>query len=825
MSTELQSPGELSDTSDAAAEGEASPKSLVAIPRAAAAWAAGHRLQAILVGVACVLSVGGLAVAWTAMTAPPETVEETVTLEMALEALDRGEYAAAQELARRVQDEGQLPAEEYGGPAFVLGAAAAYQAEHAWQREKSKQYLVASRYLEEADRRGFPPGRRAEGLYLWGKSLYMAGQMSACRPALQEALKADRGKETEIHRFLAGAYLGDARPNIEMALTENARFLADGRLPPTPRYQGLVQRAQILLRQGKLKACTATLDEVPQQSPVYAEALAVRGQVFIEEARALVKQSDGSHEAKADVQQKYQAAIDTLRAAESRDSLTAQATSKAMYLTGVCLQEMGDNRAALAQFERTRALHGDTPEAQAAAFYAADLLRETGRDADAVTVCRWALGNIAAAESFNNPYLSLEQVRTRMQAAFQQYVRAGRFDLGLQMVRLMSPLFPRARMLEMTAEVYQTRAQSLLGQAEQQSVRHAEATRQRARADFRQAGRVLWRLAKLQIATRQYPEYLWNSATAYLDGRDYRNAIPVLRKYLDNESRQRRPLALLRLGEALLANDETDKALEPLQECINYFRRDAAAYRARLLAARAHMEKNETQQAEPLLRENLTGDFVTPASKEFRESLFALAEMLYAARRYPEAVVRLEEIIQRYADDPKTTSAHYLLAECHRRGARQADEQRRQNPARTGSAAQMEEIHGQLRKSLEQYKLVQAALGRRDEGRDLTALDKAMLRNAYLAIGGIYFDLGEYPAAVKAYSAAVNRYQHHPEVLEAYVQLAAAYRQLDKQAEARSTLEQAKVALGRIKADAPFNETTNYNRQQWSERLSTLTRL
>jgi tetratricopeptide (TPR) repeat protein len=800
-------------------------QSLRGLPRAVAAWAAGHRLQAALVGVAGVLALGALVATWAAMTVSSQPVAEAVTLEMALEALDRGQYAEAQALARRLQEQGSLAAEEYGGPAFVLGAAAALQADQAWQQKKTSQYLVASRYLEEADRRGFPPGRSAEGLYLLGRSLYQAGQMSACRPVLQEALKVDQERATEIHRLLAGAYLGDARPNLDLALAENARYLADRRLPPTALHQGLVQRAQILLRQGKLNASAATLDEVPQQSSVYADALTVRGQLLIDEARALAKKGDGSHDAKAEVEKKYRTAIETLRTAESRDSFTAQATSKARFLTGICLQEMGDQRAALAQFERTRTLHGDSPEAIAAAFQGAELLQQMGRDREALDACRWALSAIPAPEQFHNPYVSLDQVRKRLQSAVQQYVRGEQFDLALDTVRLMTPLLPKTRSLELTAEVYQTRAQSLLGQAEQLPPRQAEAARQKARTDFRQAGRVLWRLAKLQVATRQYSEHLWNSAAAYFDGRDYRNTIPVLRKYLDNESRQRRPLALLRLGEALLANGEGDKALAAFDECIGSFPRDASAYRARLLAARAHLEKNQPQKAEPLLRENLTGDYVTPASREFRDSLLALAEVQHGARRYAEATVRLEEFLERYADAPQAVFARYLLADCCRRSALAAEEQRRKSPARAESAAARDEIHGQLRQSLEEYKAVQAALGRRDEGRDLTALEKSMLRNACLAIGSIYFDLGEYPAAVKAYSAAVNRYQHHPEVLEAYVQLAAAYREMDKPAEARSTLEQAKVALARIKTDAPFNETTNYSRQQWSERLSTLTRM
>jgi hypothetical protein len=43
---------------------------------------------------------------------------------------------------------------------------------------------------------------------------------------------------------------------------------------------------------------------------------------------------------------------------------------------------------------------------------------------------------------------------------------------------------------------------------------------------------------------------------------------------------------------------------------------------------------------------------------------------------------------------------------------------------------------------------------------------------------------------------------------------------MDRRAEARASLEQAKVALDRIPKDAPFEDTTNYNREQWGQVLN-----
>ena len=104
----------------------------------------------------------------------------------------------------------------------------------------------------------------------------------------------------------------------------------------------------------------------------------------------------------------------------------------------------------------------------------------------------------------------------------------------------------------------------------------------------------------------------------------------------------------------------------------------------------------------------------------------------------------------------------------------------------------------------------------RDAG-ELDPLDKAILRNSCFAVGNVLSAQGDYEAALKAYSTAVIRYQNCPEVLEAYVQIADAYRNLNKPQEAKDALEQARFALARMKPDAAFETTTNYTRKEWAQ--------
>ena len=80
--------------------------------------------------------------------------------------------------------------------------------------------------------------------------------------------------------------------------------------------------------------------------------------------------------------------------------------------------------------------------------------------------------------------------------------------------------------------------------------------------------------------------------------------------------------------------------------------------------------KKPVRQAEALLRENLEGEGLTPDSREWRDSLFALGELLHSQKgREAEAIVRLEEAIERYGDLPRTVTARYLLADSCRRAA------------------------------------------------------------------------------------------------------------------------------------------------------------
>ena len=100
----------------------------------------------------------------------------------------------------------------------------------------------------------------------------------------------------------------------------------------------------------------------------------------------------------------------------------------------------------------------------------------------------------------------------------------------------------------------------------------------------------------------------------------------------------------------------------PLEQCIDMYPRDVAVYQARLECVRAYIRQNRVKEAEELLLKNLTGDSLGPRSPEWRDSLFALGQLLHDTGRYEQAIAKLEEAVIRYPDAPQALMARYTIA-------------------------------------------------------------------------------------------------------------------------------------------------------------------
>jgi tetratricopeptide (TPR) repeat protein len=780
------------------------------------AMARAHPWITVAIGVPGLIVVAGVAT-WICLR-PSKAERAARSAELALEWLDEGAFDEAKKLAEALRGD-EDSSDQWAVTSLVLGAAVAKEAEEANPGAKGPLRLAAARYLEDALNRGLPDDRTGEAQFLLGRIFYETGQMEASRSALTKALESRPHRAAQIRLLLAAACLRNQPPRLAEAFEQNKLRLADDNLTQDERFEGFLQQAEILVAMGKPKECTSVLANIPAGAKQSAAAAVLRAQALLFEARTLkAKQTDPNRQSEA--REKLQAALAILRDVAQLDSTLASASARrATYLIGMCLLESGDANAAMEQFNGLRTLAPGTPECLAAAFQEGSLRQTQKRNAEAAAAFCRALDAAGTAESLRNPWVSPESLRQRTMAAYQENMEARNFSESSELARRMGSLLSPERTLELQAEAHRAWGYDLIAQSETAPSAKAALLARQGRAQLRRASRLWEQLSGLRSTTRAHTEDLWEGAACALKGQDYRSAARMFEQYLKQEPRARRAQALTGLGKSLLCLDRLEEAVAALQRCIDLYPRDVAALNARLLASQALLDQGDVPAARRLLEENLSGKSLTPASREYRESLLALARLLHRSKRYDEAIRRLEEVVNRYGDSRQAIEARYLIADCHRRRVLEEAEKLKQDLVEQSRSARFRRMRDALGAALQGYRQAQEALLKCQESVELTPLETLMLRNTYCLMGTMLADMGQFDAAVKAYTTAASRYPNGPETLEAHVQMARAFRAMNRPDDARGSIEQAKLLLARMKPDTPFRETANYTKTEWAALL------
>lgn len=769
------------------------------------------------------------------------------TLAMALNAFDAGAMQKAQRLAKLLLTL-ELSDQDAAGASFILGVIAAADAERLWDQDQRRYFRLAARYLEDARKEGYIEGREGLGTFLLGKSLLMSGNVEASRPVLEAAFEVFPQGQVEIRRLLALAYRDAPNRDLDRALEHAETYLADEALNSTERQQMMLARSQILFVMGRFDECEQGLAQIPTGGETGVEAIIVRGELMMRQASDAAKSEPASSAtAMAKTSAKYREAIEILQQAQNKGTDRERITRRSMYLIGQCYLAMGDGAAARDQFRRTRLQFAESDEGIAAGIEEAKLTEDLGGDKELFDVYAAVLSAAGPADAYHNPLLPLAALQDRLVEAYQRFLASESFDRSVKLASMFGPLFGPDRALDLSAQARVAWAKQIELNASRSSGEEAATLRTTAEEQWHKAGDDFRQLAALRFETRSYPDDVWNGAESYIRGKHHAGAIELLQEYLRFETRRRRPRALTELGDALLSLNRSEQALVVLRECIQDFPQDAASYRARLLAAKAYAKENRFEEAKTTLLANLEGTQLTPDSVEWRDSLFALGILLHdealstatRARKavsdgdaksaeqlsklsrdlYEETTVRLEEAVARYPDAVQLVVSRYLIGESYRELARFPREQLVQAKIETARIEHAKELQRLLLAALTEYEQVQDLLTRRREEVRLSPAENSILRNSYFARGAAFFELGRYDESIVAYSAATNRYQNEPEVLDAFLQIAACYRRLGKPDEARGVLEQAKVILSRIREDVSFSATTVHSRQEWNRVL------
>ncbi len=795
---------------------------------------------------------------------------EAPTLQRALDALEAGRFEEARTIAAELRNRGGLSYHEQSGPLYVLGTVLAHDAAEQWNEERRRTlYLLAARYLEEAAERGLPKSQQADASFLLGQCLYLSGRYDDAIPVLKEAWSLNPSRRARIHLLLANSYYHAATPELDKALEHGLAFVRHPDAEARQKEETWLQLANIYLRNGDPAAAQQALTHIPPQSKLAPMAELYRIRLAI---LATDKAADSARGANVTpLMRAYQKAIDDLRRLKASQPPSGEVARGASYLIGVCYRQRGKRLAeagmkleaereyasALDKFFRTQKLFYRYAEGIVAALEEPELLQYLGRYADAGEAYDRLISEVQGFEPYDNPWLSQDELRNRLRAAHQRFLDAHAYEQAVRFARQLPQVLPENEATLLLARSLRGWAEHLEGESREEPWFDAEQMQQLAREKWREAAVAFRHLSELRFATRAYPEDLWQCAYCFLKGRNYRQAVSRMEIYLKSESRSQRARGMLGLGEAHLALGHTDQAIKTLSELIQFYPTHPISYQARIVAARALTLKGEWQAAQQMLETNLVQEALTPRSREWRDSLFELGEILFrrgmhydihsrlkgqkledaADRRertknlerahhyFTAAAEKLHEAVRRYPDAPQLVLARYRLAESHRRGTRYLLDRYRSETIEADRAVWRRQIRKLLESAIAEYEILEEMLNLRQEAQTLDRTEALILRNSYFAHADSLFDLGRYREAIKAYSSVSNRYQNEPVSLEAFVQIASCYHRLGRNEDARGTMEQAKVVLSRIPPEADFLATTRYDRAQWNELLDWLSSL
>ncbi len=217
-----------------------------------------------------------------------------------------------------------------------------------------------------------------------------------------------------------------------------------------------------------------------------------------------------------------------------------------------------------------------------------------------------------------------------------------------------------------------------------------------------------------------------------------------------------------------------------------------------------------TAKAEQTLLAVVEGDSdLDPEANEFRESLFTLGELYYRSNRWSDAILRLEEAITRYPQDPGVPRAMFWLGDSYRQSAAEIAAAVKKDP-RIAERDQLEQARrDRLRRAAALFRdlisrvdpeVLKLAGGVKTE--PLSGLQEDYLRQAYLNQADCLFELGDYSAAVKQYDQAATRFPQTLVAMQAYVQVVNSYLAMNEPAQARAAAERVRWMLQRIPDEA-----------------------
>ena len=521
--------------------------------------------------------------------------------------------------------------------------------------------------------------------------------------------------------------------------------------------------------------------------------------------------------------QRFNEAIKYFDNVRRKDSELLEFYRQAAFLKAMCFERLGEYERAQEEYLALIRTFPGTSEAIVSQFrwgYIEYLIKDN-HELGLASLTRF-FEMLEKKDSYTNRWMSLQDIIDIGVREIQHLIDTKQYSKAIDILEYFRTIVPKEQQARLFAHAYSLWGEQLEEQASRERLEEREKLEQKAREKFREAGHRYEELAQWTFATPTYLSNLWTSAEYHTRGRNLTKALEIYRLYLEHEIVQRQALAHYRIGEILFELNEVDAAIKELEYCIDSYPNDPVLEETRLVLAMALQEKKNWSRAASLLKQNLDGKYA-PNSDVYMNSIFELGRVYDRTGNQNAVISVFEDVLQLYPDDPRMAESHYMIAKANQNLEPKLKTQMAEAPLQNQRDIARQTLEETQRQALSHLKQAREILLKTELENGLDTADQRMLRNTFFMPGRLLTAMGEqhYDEAVRESKSAIARYMSHPDVLQAYLQLARVYQLQGDTELAAKTMTQARSLFQRFQAAKAFQQDTVYTEQQWRELLGT----
>lgn len=711
---------------------------------------------------------------------------------------------------------------------YVLAARSIYEAATQRKLSSAENYENVIRSYVRAEE--LKQRLEAADIERFALSLMALDRLDEAKKRIDTIPSGDQARRIGLVRKLTARLLSKPIPDQQAATDLVAWLLSEPALNDADRVWALTKQAELRLLGGyREEAIRGMLQQLPRveesAAEDRAELLALLGWGYIE---------DGKH-AEAE---KWLTRAEKL--ADEREPLT----SKIRLNLARVAESRSDFQAAKDQYQKVL----DAPGSKRFRREALLGLAETQASLDETDASLDAYERLA--ETFRDPSfessIDRDRVASSAVARFRTRFEAGDARAALRFASIAESLFPEGRApadaVLAVGEANRKLADEAIAEATG-GKSHANldevdpTTRKRAREHYLAAANAL-RIHAGMIAGQNGPGYsdsLWNAADCFDRAGDQDKAITLFKQFADEfPTDPRKAEARFRLARCYQARGDLNLAAQTYEDLIAT--RDGtpgdpgsgpfadASYVPLAQTYLATGQPEAATKATQMLKAVVDGTVVGVDSPDFRDALAELGTMFYRNGEPERAIENIDELLKRYPNERGMELAKFRLADSYRLSAAKIEK------------SMADGMPDEERRNLEKTKterLERAAAGFDEVRRVLdakpkdkrTAVEDTYLRNACFYLGDCAFALGDYDGAIRAYTAARDRYPNDPASLVAMIQIVNANLQRGDLKAALTANERAKRFYRGLPPEVWNDPNLPMSKEDWERWLDATDRL